>query len=374
WPVLVNSESHSATVLTDITECVLAACAAAATAWRGRHGQRGWYLLSLACVAWLGGQVVWTWSELVDRRLAPLRSAADFGFLASLPFMFAGFLALGFGASLRPRVRWLHRLTEALVIASSLAFVFWEMSLVHVIEDDMVTGLDRALLITYPVADIAIVTMALVAVLNRRTRALEIATLGAVALAIGDNVYSLKQSQQSFHSGSLSDLLWILGLALITMAALRPDSLDATPTRQELAARSLLGYGPTLAALGVGIYQLVDGRPTTDGVRMVLIACIGGAILANQLTAYAENAVLQRSAYGRLDDLALSEERFRLVVDDLAEGLLILDGEGRVKFANHRIGQMLGVAPSELIGHYGLEMVHPDDEARVLDAFARVLR
>jgi diguanylate cyclase (GGDEF)-like protein/PAS domain S-box-containing protein len=374
WPVLVGADSHSATVTTDIAECVVAALAAVAAAWRGHVGERGWYLIALACLAWLGGQVVWTWYELVQGQLAPLRTAADIGFLLAMPFMFAGFLALGFGANLRPRVRWLHRLTEAFVIASSLAFVFWELSLAHVFEDDVVTGLDRALLVAYPVGDIAIVTMALVAVLNRRNRSLEIAAVGAVALAIGDGVYTLYQSQQTFRTGTLGDLLWIIGMALITIAALRPDSIDATSSRQELAARSLLGYGPTLAALGVGIYQLVDGRPSTDGVRMVLIACIGGAILANQLTAYAENAVLQRSVYSRLDDLAQSEQRFRLVVDDLAEGLLILDGEGRIKFANHRIGQLLGVAPSELIGHYGLEMVHPDDEARVLDAFARVLR
>jgi diguanylate cyclase (GGDEF)-like protein/PAS domain S-box-containing protein len=373
WPVLVGSEDHAAMVATDIAECVIAACAVAATAWRGHVGRRGWYLLSLSCLSWLIGQIVWTWYELVDDQLAPLRSAADIGFLASLPFLFAAFLALGFGAHLRPRVRWLHRLTEALVIASSLAFVFWEMALAHVFEDDVVTGLDRALLVAYPVADIAIVTMALVAVLNRRNRSLEIAALGAVALAIGDVVYALNQSQGTFHTGTLGDLLWIIGMALFTVAAVRPERMDANPTRQELAARSLLGYGPTLAALGVAIYQLVDGSSMSDGVRSVLIACIGAAILANQLTAYAENAVLQRSVYGRLDDLARSEERFRLVVDDLAEGVLILDGDGRVKFANHRIGQMLGVAPRDLVGRYGLEMVHPDDEARILDAFARVL-
>jgi diguanylate cyclase (GGDEF)-like protein/PAS domain S-box-containing protein len=374
WPVLVGSTDRAATVTTDIAECVLAAFAAVAAAWRGHVGRRGWYLLSLACVAWLAGQVVWTWYELVEDRLAPMRSAADIGFLATLPLMFAAFLALGFGANLRPRVRWLHRLTEALVIASSLAFVFWEMSLAHVVEDDVVTGLDRALLVAYPVGDIAIVTMALVAVLNRRNRSLEIAALGAVALAIGDSVYSLDQSQATFRSGTLGDLLWILGMALITVAALRPDSLDATPSRQELAARSLLGYGPTLAALGVGIYQLVDGNSTSDGVRSVLIACIGAAILANQLTAYAENAVLQRSVYGRLDDLARSEERFRLVVDDLAEGVLILNGDGRVKFANHRICSMLGTEAGDLVGHYGLAIVDPDDRERVLDAFAGVLR
>ena len=31
-------------------------------------------------------------------------------------------------------MRWLHRLTEALVIALSLAFVFWEMALAHVFD------------------------------------------------------------------------------------------------------------------------------------------------------------------------------------------------------------------------------------------------
>ena len=72
--------------------------------------------------------------------------------------------------------------------------------------------LDRALLVAYPVADIAIVTMALVAVLNRRNRSLEIAAVGAVALAIGDGVYSLNQSQATFHTGTLGDLLWIVGM------------------------------------------------------------------------------------------------------------------------------------------------------------------
>src|SRR5262249_49850436 len=58
----------------------------------------------------------------------------------------------------------------------------------------------------------------------------------------------------------------------------------------------------------------------------------------------------------------------------LGEGVLILNGDGRVKFANQRLGAMLGVAPADLVGRFGLETVHPDDKERVLDAFARVLR
>jgi diguanylate cyclase (GGDEF)-like protein/PAS domain S-box-containing protein len=374
WPVLIGPNGRPATTVTDIAECVVAALAAIAAAWCGHVRHRGWYLISLSCTAWLAGQLVWTWYELVEERLAPLRSAADIGFLASMPLLFAGFLALGFGSGGRHRVGWLHRFTEAAVIATSLVFVFWETSLARVFSDDVVRGLDRALLVAYPVGDIAVVTVALVAVLNRRSRSLEIAALGVVALAIGDAVYSLRQSDASFRTGSLSDLLWIAGLALITVAALRPDAPETARSRRETAARSLLGYGPTLAALGVGIYQLVGGGATSDGVRSVLIACIGGAVLINQLTAYAENSGLQRSIYSRLDELARSEERFRLVVDDLAEGVLIVAADGRVKFASHRVGRMLGLPPGDLVGRFGKEIVHPDDEGRALEGFADTLR
>ncbi len=373
WPVLTRSSGRSVTAVTDIVECLMALVAAAVTFWRSRHGHRGWLLISAACAAWLGGQLLWTWYEVVQDELAPLRSAADIGFLLSLPLLFCGFLALGFSSTGKPRVGLLHRLTEAAVIATSLLFVFWETSLSSVVQDDMVTGLDRALLIAYPLGDIAVVTMALVAVLNRRSRSLEIAALGAVSFAIADGIYSVHQSNASFRTGTESDLLWITGFALFALAALRPYQEDLPPSSREMAARSLLGYGPTLAALGVGIYQLSTAGNPDSGVR-ILIACIGAAVLANQLTSYAENSALHRSVHNRLDDLVQSEERFRLVVDDLAEGVIIVDGDALVRFANRRAGTLFGLPPSELAGRRATEFVDPDDETRALEAFASVLR
>ena len=109
-------------------------------------------------------------------------------------------------------------------------------------------------------------------------------------------------------------------------------------------------------------------------MRSALIAAIGVAILANQLTSYAENSTLHRSLRHRLDDLAKSEQRFRLVVDDLAQGVLIVDAATVISFASRRAGQMLGVSPSQLVGCRAAELVHPDDEAAILGAFATVLR
>ena len=193
-----------------------------------------------------------------------------------------------------PRDGWAHRLTETAVIATSLLFVVWETTITRITADHALDGLERTVLLAYPIGDLAVVTMALVAVLNRRSRAMELAAVAAIAMAVGNGVYSYHQTESTFRTGSLSDLLWLAGLALFVLAGLRPDAGDATTDHVDLAGRSLLGYGPTLAALGVGVWRLVDGSGY-DGVRSALIAGIGVAILANQLTSYAENSALHRS-------------------------------------------------------------------------------
>ncbi len=373
WPLLLGSSSQTATAVTDISEMVFAALAMLATARRAvRTHHTGWYFISASCGAWLAGQAVWTWNEVVNQQMAPLRSPADVGFVLAMPLAFVGFLLLGFGEGGWIGAGWLHRVTEAAVIATSLAFVFWETSLDTIVHDDSLSKLDRALLLAYPIGGVAVVTMALVAVLNRRSRSLELAAVGAIAIAIADGVYSLHQGETTFRTGSLSDLLWMVGLALIMLAGLRPSTGEAVTTRRDLAARSLLGYGPTLAALGVGVWRLVEGS-SYDGVRSALIAAIAFAVLANQLTSYAENSALHRSLRSRLDDLAKSEQRFRLVVDDLAEGVVIVNGDAVITFASRRTGQMMDVAPSQLVGQHAAKLVHPDDESKALNAFANVL-
>ncbi len=373
WPVLFGNSTQTATTVTDVTEAVVAAMAVAATAWKAlRVRELGWALISASCAAWLGGQLVWTWHEAVQHLEPAVASAADIGFLAAIPLAFAGFLVLGFGRT-RPRDGWAHRLTETAVIATSLVFVVWETTVTRIADDQTFEGIDRVVMLAYPIGDLALVTMALVAVLNRRSRALELAAVAAIAIAVGNSIYGYHQTELTLRTGSLSDLFWLTGLVLLVLAGLCPDVGDAAADHVDLAGRSLLGYGPTLAALGVGIWRLVDGSGY-DGVRSALIAGIGVAILANQLTSYAENSALHRSLRHRLDDLAKSEQRFRLVLDDLAQGVLIVDGDTVISFASRRTGQMLGVAPAQLIGQRLARLMHPDDEAGVLDAFADVLR
>ena len=57
-----------------------------------------------------------------------------------------------------------------------------------------------------------------------------------------------------------------------------------------------------------------------------------------------------------------SEERFRMAVECLDEGLLITDFDGVVLYVNSRISEMTGYAQDEMIGRPAYELILPSDQ------------
>jgi diguanylate cyclase (GGDEF)-like protein/PAS domain S-box-containing protein len=214
--------------------------------------------------------------------------------------------------------------------------------------------------------------VALVAVLNRRSRAIELAAVGAILLGVADSIYAYEQHRGTFATGSVADVFWLSAFAFLALAGLCPEGRPSSTLGRDVAARSLLGYAPVLAAVGVGIWKLFDGS-TTNGAGNVMIVAIGVAVLANQVSAYVENATLNRSLRDHVSDLERSEERFRLVLDDLAEAVLVVAGDGTVRYASGQAEWIFGRPTNEIEGRHLSELVHPEDEAIALDVFASVL-
>ena len=61
-------------------------------------------------------------------------------------------------------------------------------------------------------------------------------------------------------------------------------------------------------------------------------------------------------------ELRRSEERFRMAVECLDEGLLITDFDGVVLYVNSRISEMTGYAQDEMIGRPAYELILPSDQ------------
>jgi PAS domain S-box-containing protein len=72
--------------------------------------------------------------------------------------------------------------------------------------------------------------------------------------------------------------------------------------------------------------------------------------------------------------LAASEQRFRGLIENSADGITVLDSQGRVTYVSPSIERMLGYAPEEAIGQRAMHFVHREDRVRLLQHVARLNR
>src|SRR5207302_9191616 len=115
---------HAVTAMDDIGGAGAAALASAACAWAASRAagndRLGWALMSISAGLWAAGEVVWSIYEVGLGAQVPYPSLADAGFLAAVPFAFAGIRAFwgnAGGASSRCRV-WFDGVIVALGLPS----------------------------------------------------------------------------------------------------------------------------------------------------------------------------------------------------------------------------------------------------------------
>ncbi len=68
----------------------------------------------------------------------------------------------------------------------------------------------------------------------------------------------------------------------------------------------------------------------------------------------------------------LAEERYRAFTERSSDLTLVLDENATITFASPATRQILGLAPSDLVGRHGREVVHPEDAPMVAQSFARM--
>ena len=66
-----------------------------------------------------------------------------------------------------------------------------------------------------------------------------------------------------------------------------------------------------------------------------------------------------------------SEERFRLMIENASDVILVLDRNGTVDYAGPSTERILGVPPADLVERNALDFLHRDDRRRFLDPFEK---
>ncbi len=347
--------------LVQLLAAVLATAVCLVAARRPLSGSRvAWRGLGLGVGAWASGQLVWTWYEVVDGTEVPFPSLADVGFLLFPLGAAAGLVAwLGGQANAVARGR---DLLDGAIIAVSLLVLSWVTVLDQVIEESTDGAVALALSLAYPLGDVVLGTLALLALARARSgeRAV-LATLaaGLACLAFADSAYLYLVSVGRYTSADLVSAGWAFGFLLVAAAGLS-DLTD--PERRSGTARpqvvvdglGLLGlvlpYLPFSAA-GVAVLWSIVTDPGSAVVSSFLSVVLVVMVLARQFLAMVENQRLYVALGAARDQL-----QHRALHDDLT-------GLANRALFNDRLDHALRRSGSDL----GLLFCDLDDFKRVND-------
>jgi PAS domain S-box-containing protein len=168
----------------------------------------------------------------------------------------------------------------------------------------------------------------------------------------------------------------LLCLAITTLVA----SVDlATGTNTVLI--SLLVTGPLLESVRgtpkssafVGAYALM--LAVLMGIPNRIFGTEGHLILCSGVLAGGLLAVWAARVRTRAEEKAhASEARLRALVENSADGMLLIDREGIIRYASQSTTRLLGYTPAEILGVNGFDLIHPDERERLEDLFQQCLK
>ena len=192
--------------------------------------------------------------------------------------------------------------------------------------------------------------------------AIGVSLLFALALLIA-TLMLVRYSQHQQRQPGRHSLWWFTAVVGLTCASFLAESLAlATDPQRQGMVWPLRSGGLLLAAVILG-WLIPAGRQ--------LAALPPRTILEKknrQLT-----AEIERIKHAN-EVIALSEARYRLLMNTAAEGIWIIDRIGRISFANPRLADMLGTAPDQIKGRALLEMVPEDERPDIIDLLQRQQR
>ncbi len=345
---------------------LVALAAAAACGWVARRGDarehRVWGFVGLGCLSWGLGQTVWTIYESILHR-EPFPSPADVGY-TGLPLLFCvGLLGL---ASAPQGIGRIRALLDGVMIAGSLFVTSWILVLGDVVASGGESLLSQAISIYYPLGDVVLVTMVLYVVLRLRQQgqrvpwSLRMVAVGIAGFAFADSGFTYLTLLEKYHSGSVIDVGWFAGFALMGLAALRHMTSERDGEVIPEEQRPLGQLVPYAAIAAAFVVTAVGADSGLKGVPLAVWAFIIGALMVRQVLALHENLSLTRGLEARVlertAELQASERRFRALVQHSSDVVTVIDRTGVVTYQAESIESVFGYRPEDLLGRSILEL------------------
>ena len=239
-----------------------------------------WYVLTAGVGVFLLGDCAFYFYKLVRHVERPFPSIADAFFLGSYPILIAGLLLL-----IRRRNPGGDRtsLIDACMIATGMALLT-EVYLIAPTLADSAPWLERAISVSYPLADVALLAVAarLTMTTGSRRPAYWLLVVALLSLLAADIGYAVNQLTGTFELGSPFDAGWMGFYFFSGLAALHPSMAtiaDAGPERGDRSARRRLGVLGVVVLVAPAVLAVEAARARYDDVEFIAAASVVLSVL-----------------------------------------------------------------------------------------------
>ncbi|WP_370064029.1 putative bifunctional diguanylate cyclase/phosphodiesterase [Mycobacterium sp. MAA66] len=261
--------------------------------------RRSWAALAVGVAGWVVGNLIWLYFGVVFAGGPPFPSIADAGFLL-LPVAVV-FAALSEVSA--SRISALRPVLDGVIIAAALFLVSWVLVLRDAFMSATSGLLANAVQVAFPISDVVMVTMTLVALSAAPVggrRAIGLVGVGLTAIALADSAWIYTRTQGgSVNAGIV--IGWTAGMLIIGVGGLIDASRRPPPVLQNqqnlhrpVSERLLwLPCTPVVLAVAVGFVSLWP----VPGAAPILIsaAVLVLAALARQFVVLIDNRRLMRT-------------------------------------------------------------------------------
>lgn len=301
--------------------------------------RNAWHCFELACLLWMAGTVTWAGYGWVGAVL-PFPSLADVFYLASSVLVVVGLFQYSLAGSPGSH---LQATNFALALCSIVAIglILYGPTLAGA----EISGLGAAVVFAYPALAFSAWIFGLICLAlytpNERRFQLLLILVSAGTSAVADFFYAVDILNETYAAGTYYDVLWVAAFAFFGWAALAHKGASEgvaeprTHPKQVLRlAESLIPAGAIAAILAVAV--AVGWQDLRIEHSFILPTLFGFAALL----AFREYALigserrLRHEAENSATRLAESEAELSAVLASTKEGVLALDTEWRVTYAN----------------------------------------
>jgi len=373
-------------VLIDNLAFIPMSLAAGALAWRAAsqrqldaRTRRAWLVLGIAFIAYWTGDVLWLYYENILGS-APFPSWADAGYLSYYPLLFLGLLL--FPTAPRGGGQVLKFWLDSMTVLLGGGMVIWYLLLRPIAQAEDSSALVTTLSLAYPVGDLVVLFGITNVVLRRplavSSRALAVLAFGVLLFVVADVAFGYMSIQEIYATGDWPDGLWIGGQLLMLLAAQyqwwSARSVSADEEREDTPGLGFSLLPPAAVVMSFGLLLIVARGELEAPIGGLIIAAVGltTVVLMRQLTSLFENRRLLVRATSLADDLSRSEARFRSLVQNASDVIVVVDASANILYESPAVERILGYTPQDRVGTNALATIHSGEASRVVEILSYV--